>query len=142
MPSRRSRRNRRSHSRRMRGGNGFPNGGSWATAVYGSGSEQTSVGNTNGGESNLIKMAAPTTCAGGSVTPSSALPSTSVMTGGGCGLMPQPQSGGNMVDTVAVPAVLLAANQFYKRKQFPSMPFTRRPRHFKRRFRGSRRFRK
>jgi hypothetical protein len=136
----------------MRGGEGFPNGGSFASSVYGD--PQTSVGSTIGGSDNTISMQPAGQCAGS--TPSaSVMPVGSVMTGGGCGLMPQQtQMGGNMVDTVAVPAVLMAANQLYKRRSLPlpnmtmsmqrmgSMPFSgRRTRRFRRRGRSSRRFR-
>jgi len=114
--SSRMRKSKSMHRRRriQKGGDGYPNGGSWATAVYGDSNSQ----HPQGGAGNVIAMNQPTTCN---------------MTGG------DPTTGGNMLDVVAVPAVLLAANQLYGKKKYSKKNFSKR--RF-RRFRGTRRNRK
>jgi hypothetical protein len=111
------------NKRRQRGGatnTGFDTTGAYANAVFGN--PQHAVDPIAGNTDNTIAMNNVPTC-----------------TGGGA-LMPAPVMGGNMLGTVAVPAVLLAANQLYgKKKAYSKKNFSKRK---FRRFRGTRRVRK
>jgi hypothetical protein len=113
----------RKHRRHQRGGatnTGFDTTGAYANAVFGN--PQHAADPIAGNTTNAIHMNNVPTC-----------------TGGGA-LMPAPVMGGNMLGTVAVPAVLLAANQLYgKKKAYSKKNFSKRK---FRRFRGTRRVRK
>ena len=107
---RRSSKNRYS-KRNLKGGAG---GASWAESVYGGASSQQA-----GGEGNVIAMNNP-----------SALQQPGAITGGR-----RRKTGGNLTD-LAVPAVLLVANQMYKRRGGPTRRSRGSRRRFSRRVRG------
>jgi hypothetical protein len=112
------------NKRRQRGGatnTGFDTTGAWGNAVFGN--PQHAVNPIAGNTDNTVHMNNVPTCTGGGVL----TPEQAVM-------------GGNMLGTVAVPAVLLAANQYYgKKKAYSKKNFSKRK---FRRFRGTRRVRK
>jgi len=117
MPSRKVNSRRHHRKNKHRGGAGYDTTGSWGNAVYGT--PQSSAQNAG----NEIHMNQPSTGGGESNSPESS-----------------ELVGGNLLNVVAVPAVLMAANQLYgKRKTFNKKNSFKRK---FRRFRGTRRNRK
>jgi len=111
---------RKSASRKLRGGSG---GASWAESVYGSANQQTNSGEIAGGNTNnAIAMNGGSGLVGGG--------KSATITGG----KRYKKKGGNLTD-LAVPAVLLVANQMYKRKT-NKFRGSRSRRRFSRRVRG------
>lgn len=113
------RHSKRRYSRKMRGGAG---GASWAESVYGSASQQTSSGEIAGGNTNNAIA---------THNPNAMVADKPSITGGR-----RMKKGGNLTD-LAVPAVLLVANQMYKRRGTKRSRGSRsRRRRFSRRVRG------
>lgn len=124
MPSHKMKKSTKPTKRHQKGGStnqGFDTTGAWANAVFGN--PQHAVDPIAGNTDNTVHMnKVPTCTGGGALTPEEAV------------------MGGNMLGTVAVPAVLLAANQIYgKKKAYSKKNLSKRK---FRRFRGTRRVRK